>query len=70
MSEFSQLLFARPSFIEGVGRLVDFAGTLSEYNGSESGAIADELAIRSDWQAVGDDLTASIEKQTTELDRV
>ena len=32
MSDFSMILFARPSFLEGMGRILDFADVLQEYN--------------------------------------
>lgn len=50
------LLFAQPSFLEGLARAVDIGDTLTVYNNSESGAEADRHALRSDWQAVGQDL--------------
>lgn len=52
----SDFLFARPSFWEGLGRLIDFGGTLTEFNDAPSGPQADRYAIAQDWQAVGDDL--------------
>lgn len=52
----SDFLFARPSFWEGLGRLIDFGGTLTEFNGALSGPQADRYAIGQDWRAVGDDL--------------
>lgn len=52
----SDFLFARPSFWEGLGRLIDFGGTLTEFNNALSGPQADRYAIAQDWQAVGDDL--------------
>ena len=39
-----------------MARLLDFAGTLNEYNSSLSGEQADRIAIASDWRAIGDDL--------------
>jgi len=56
MSELSTFLFARPSFLEGMGRLVDFAGTLNEYNCSPSARKADAIALWSDWTVVGNDM--------------
>ena len=52
----SDFLFARPSFWEGLGRLIDFGGTLTEFNSALSGPQADRYAIEQDWQAVGNDL--------------
>ena len=52
----SDFLFARPSFWEGLGRLIDFGGTLTEFNDAPSGPQADRYAIGQDWRAVGNDL--------------
>lgn len=54
------VLFARPSFIEGVSRIMDLTGTLSEYNQSETPQEADFNALWADWSSVGIDLTESI----------
>ena len=66
MAEFvrhcSDLLFARPSFIEGVARILDFSGTLNEYNSCDTGEEADARAILSDWQAVGSDIEDASKK--------
>lgn len=59
MDSYSEILFARPSFTEGVGRVVDMGGTLNEYNNSPSGQQADYYALRSDWIAVGSALRAA-----------
>jgi len=56
----SGILFARPSFIEGVARIIDFGGTLNIYNDSMTEALADRNALASDWQAVGDALQESL----------
>jgi len=56
MSSFSSFLFARPSYIEGVARIMDFGNTLNEYNSSLTAEQADFFAIASDWRAVGRDL--------------
>ena len=56
MNEQFGLLYATPSFLEGVARAIDIGDTLTEYNGFESSAEADTHALRSDWQTVGDDL--------------
>ena len=52
----STFLFAVPTWQEGVGRLVDFGDTLTEYNRSSTGASADMRATAQDWLAVGDEL--------------
>jgi len=54
------LLYAAPTFLEGVARSIDIGDTLTKYNTSESGAAADLQALRSDWLAIGNDLRQSI----------
>jgi len=51
----SDFLFARPSFLEGAGRVIDLFGVMQEYNTSPSMPEADRRAILSDWLAIGDD---------------
>jgi len=41
MSKHTDFLYARPSFAEGVARIMDFGNTLNEYNESVSGKTAD-----------------------------
>lgn len=52
----SDYLFARPSFVEGMARLWDFAGTLNDYNYTPPDEDPDAEALARDWYAVGDDL--------------
>lgn len=59
-------LFARPSFIEGYGRVVDLGTTLNEYNRSRTEEEADREAILSDWFAVGDSIYNAIEVVSNE----
>lgn len=49
-------LFASFGFFEGMGRVVDLTGTMVDYNSSPTIEEADNRAIISDWQTVGDDL--------------
>lgn len=67
MGRYSDLLFARPSFVEGMARVVDLGGTLEEYNGSPTPEQADFYALRADWRQVGDDLVAAITSCASEL---
>ena len=55
----SDFLFAPPSLIEGMARLVDFGGTLTEFNRSPN---PDHLAIAGDWRAVGHDLASAFRR--------
>ncbi len=58
MNDFSSFLFARPTFLEGAGRVLDIGNSFSEFNGSPTPELADLMAIRADWNAVGADIEA------------
>lgn len=62
----SDYLFARPSFIEGVGRLVDLSNSLNVYNYARDGAEADARAIYQDWKALGHDVRVALEQLRSE----
>ena len=47
---YSDFLYARPSFLEGMARIADMGGTLNEYNASDN---PDTVALTMDWLAVG-----------------
>ena len=53
-------LFARPSFVEGAGRLLDMGATMQAYNASKTEDQADIDALRNDWCAVGKDFNSAI----------
>lgn len=55
-------LFARPSFIEGLARTMDFGCSLQAYNESPTTLEADLIALRGDWRMVGKDIEQSLEK--------
>ncbi len=56
MDKLTGYLYARPSFIEGMSRLIDFGNTLQIYNSSSNPQQADYLALSSDWWVIGNDL--------------
>ena len=56
----SDFLFARPSLLSGLARLVDFGCTFDAYNQSRTTAEADVRAAVSDWLSVGDDIATAI----------
>ena len=60
-------LFANPSIIEGMARVLDLGATLNEYNISQSSQEADIAAIKSDWDAVGSDLKSVMEEDRERL---
>ncbi len=53
-------LFSNPSFLSGMGRVLDLGSTLNEYNSMPHEGIADYFAVQSDWRAVGDDIWSAI----------
>ena len=68
MGSYSDLLFARPSFFEGAGRILDFGDTLTEYNSSPTPEQADYLALLSDWCAVGEDLRRALDRVGAQIE--
>ena len=54
-------MFANPSFLEGMARVLDLGGSLQEYNRSETDAMADALAMQEDWRMTGKDIKAAID---------
>lgn len=59
-TDYSTVLFARPSFLEGVARVMDLGDTLTEFNQSLSPEQADAVALEMDWRAVGQDLWSAV----------
>ena len=60
MGSDSDFLFARPSFIEGIARVLDFGNTLNTYNESLTPEMADEIAMWLDWSMVGKDISKAL----------
>lgn len=56
----TDFLFARPSFLGGMARVLDIGGTQQEYNYSLSGEQADRIALEQDWRAVYGDWAAAV----------
>ena len=52
----SDYLYIQPSFSNGFARALDFFGTLTSYNKSETPAQADSYALFNDWVAIGNDM--------------
>ena len=63
----SSFLFARPSFAEGLSRILDFGSTLNEYNTGVTPEQADYLAILADWRLVGTDIAHAVDEQREKL---
>lgn len=56
----SDILFVKPNFLRGVSRVIDFWGDTNLYNDSPTEVEADDLAMRSDVAAIGNDLRKAI----------
>lgn len=59
-------LFVRPSFIEGLARIMDFGSGLQIYNYSKDGKDADFKALQNDWRQIGRDIELSISRYEQE----
>ena len=65
---YSDFLYARPSFLEGMARVMDIGGTLNEYNSSGD---PDTIALLMDWLVVGQAMRQAIdEHETAEVDEL
>ena len=53
-------LYANPSFLSGVARLLDFGNTYDDYNRAPTGRQADSLGMLWDWAKVADDMWKGI----------
>jgi hypothetical protein len=68
MGRYSGFLYAQPSFIEGVGRVIDLGATMENYNVSPSTGIADALALRADHMALVDDTAEAMRRLADEIE--
>lgn len=53
-------LFGSFGFFEGMARVMDLGATMVIYNESPTIEEADNLALESDWKAVGDDMRSAM----------
>jgi hypothetical protein len=58
----SGFLFADPTFISGVARVLDLYGTFDAYNASSTEYEADYKALLSDWRMVGQDIVDAMKQ--------
>ncbi len=63
MSHYSTFLFARPSFLEGMARIIDIGGVLNVYHTARTPQEADAIASACDWSAVGQDIMGAMEAE-------
>lgn len=57
-NNFTDFLFTTPSFLTGAGTVMNLAGSFYDFNDSNTSEEADCLAIKVDFNIVGDDLKA------------
>ncbi len=62
MGDYSGLLYAEPSFLEGAGRVIDLGATMVNYNTSPTPALADALALRADQMALAADTAEAMRR--------
>ena len=53
-------LFAMPSFLSGMGRVLNLGGVHTDYNQNLTPQEADRKALASDFKAVGDDIRTAM----------
>jgi hypothetical protein len=61
----SDFLFARPSFLEGIGRTIDLFGVMDDYNYSDTPEEADLMALKADISALRNDFNTSFSRVKT-----
>ena len=57
----TDFLFAQPSFLIGIARLVDICGLMDDYNHSRTEQEADARGLYSDWRITGEDLLRALQ---------
>jgi hypothetical protein len=62
-AKLSSILYASFSVWEGLGRVLDYGDTMTDFNYSLTEQQADRIAIRADWRAVGNDVAYVITEQ-------
>ena len=58
----TDFLFVNPSFLMGIGSVLNIAGNYYSFNYAASDIAADRKAIEADWGVVGQDIVESADK--------
>jgi hypothetical protein len=58
----TDFLFATPSFISDMGRILDIGATMAAYNSSKTPEEIDREALCSDWAVVGSEIKWAAEQ--------
>lgn len=61
-------LFASPSLLSGIARILDICSQFDGYNESETDETADATALYSDFRMVGQDLQKAMESLSDEME--
>ncbi len=64
----TDILYATPTFIGGMARVLDIGSTLTEYNTSSTPEKADLEALSSDWVVTGNDIRSAMDNFNKEKD--
>ena len=65
----TDFLTATPSFLTGMGSVLNIGGNYPEFNASDSPEEADRLALEADWRMVGQDFEDVFEEFRGKFDR-
>ncbi len=57
---YTDILYAQPSFLSGMSRVLDIGGTFDSYNIKQTPQQADLAALKSDWVTIGNDIKYTI----------
>jgi hypothetical protein len=63
----TDFLFAKPSFLSGVARILDLFGIFDAYNESRKPIEADASAMYADWRMIGQDIMDATQTFESEL---
>ena len=62
----TDFLYARPSWLSGLARVLDLFGVFDSYNESRNPREADARAMYSDWRIVGQDIAWCVHRFDSE----
>jgi hypothetical protein len=63
----SDILFSTPSFVKGMGTVINIWGNYFSFNYSQTPEEADRRALACDWRMVGQDIRNAMEKISQEI---
>jgi hypothetical protein len=66
----SDYLFAKPSFLIGMGSVFNIGGNYFSFNNSYNDSEADAKAMQSDWGVVGLDIESAVENLKRSIEQV